>query len=139
MIVYLGFTLVKALNNVLFDAATKRIMGLVDFDFSLIYHPCYEFFTSFHNFGGSTLAEGPLEGEMCKSAIVAKDLARPSSIKGMDKITLVCKLEPLLCPFRLTHPVFVQKKTQEQIAKERAKAEVALMECLAALDSWLLS
>lgn len=72
---------------------------------------------------------------MWELALAAGDIARPSTIKGMDTIKLVCKLEPLLCPFRLVHPVFVKKKAQDQITDERAKAEAALMECLAALGS----
>lgn len=123
------------MNNVLFDSATKRVTGLVDFDFSSVGHPSQEFFTSFHDFGGNALAEGLPEGEMWESALAARDITRPSSIKGMDTIKLVCKLEPLLCPFRLVHPVFVKKKTQEQITEERAKAEAALTECLSALGS----
>lgn len=123
------------MNNVLFDAATKRITGLVDFDFASVGHPGQEFFTSFHDFGGNALADASPEGEMWESTLAAKGLARPSTIKGMDMIKLVCQLELLLCPFRLVHPVFVKKKTAEQITEERAKAEAALMECLAALGS----
>lgn len=133
--VYLGLTLCEALNNVLFDSATKRITGLVDFDFSSICHPCQEFFTSFHDFGGNALADGSPEGEMWESAMAAKELARPGTIKGMETIKSICKLESLLCPFRLVHPVFVKKKTKEQIDEERAKGEAALIECLIALST----
>ncbi|KAI1779523.1 hypothetical protein F4818DRAFT_143589 [Hypoxylon cercidicola] len=41
-----------ALNNILFDTSTQRITGLIDFDFSCILHPSYEFLRSFDGAGG---------------------------------------------------------------------------------------
>ena len=39
-------------NNLLYDPATDRIMALLDFDFSSILHPAYEFCRSFSSNGG---------------------------------------------------------------------------------------
>jgi hypothetical protein len=54
---------------------------------------------------------------------------------GMDTLTLVGKLEGLLSPFRLVHPAFLGRQTDEQIREGRAKAEAELLVCLAALGA----
>lgn len=44
--------LIIATNNILFDATTNCITGLIDYDFACISHPSYEFLRSFDQAGG---------------------------------------------------------------------------------------
>lgn len=39
-------------NNLLYDASTKRVTALIDYDFACILHPSYEFLRSFSGAGG---------------------------------------------------------------------------------------
>ncbi|XXG94149.1 hypothetical protein Hte_000401 [Hypoxylon texense] len=39
-------------NNILFDPSTQRVTALIDYDFSCILHPSYEFLRSFDGAGG---------------------------------------------------------------------------------------
>jgi hypothetical protein len=39
-------------NNLLYDASTRRITALLDYDFACILHPSYEFLRSFTGTGG---------------------------------------------------------------------------------------
>jgi hypothetical protein len=39
-------------NNLLYDASTRRITALIDYDFACILHPSYEFLRSFSGAGG---------------------------------------------------------------------------------------
>lgn len=41
-----------ATNNILFDATSKRVTALLDYDFACISHPSYEFLRSFDGHGG---------------------------------------------------------------------------------------
>lgn len=47
---YRGF--LPAPNNLLFDISSGRITGLIDYDFSCVLHPSYEFLCSFGGIGG---------------------------------------------------------------------------------------
>ncbi|KXH68973.1 phosphotransferase enzyme family protein [Colletotrichum salicis] len=41
-------------NNTLYDATTKKLTSILDFDFAFISNPCHEFFTSLGDVGGNT-------------------------------------------------------------------------------------
>lgn len=150
-----------ATNNVLFEPAANKVTGLVDFDFASVCHPCHEFFTSFGDIGGSTnggdvigrrLSEALVTGnfdpdnvpdEMAEiwatatawdRAMAARQgLVRPSQLAGIRALTQLGRLEGLLCPFRLVHPVFLRRMTPEQTADARVAAEQALESCLSSL------
>lgn len=152
-----------ATNNVLFDSATNKITGLVDFDFSYISHPYQEFVASFSDVGGNIIGgRGPdctegrlpkalligsfevkdLPAEACEvweiakawdAALAARNILKPSTIAGVSVLTQLAKLEGLLCPFKLAHPTFLKTMTLERIAEERAAAEEALVTCLGSL------
>jgi hypothetical protein len=121
------------MNNILFDLETNKITGLVDFDFASVGHPCQEFFSSFRDVGGNIFSDKTSEGALWEEALSSRGTLRPSTIAGMGTLKLLGRLEELLCPFRLVHPVFLRKKTLEQTKQEREKAEKELVECLIAL------
>ncbi|KAL0930603.1 phosphotransferase enzyme family protein [Colletotrichum truncatum] len=151
------------MNNVLFDAATNKVTGLVDFDFSCISHPFQEFVTSFGDVGGNIsgghgpdLTEGRLSKALLTGSFDADNLPaeaselwasakawdaalgergtlKPSTITGISALAQLGTLEKLLCPFRLAHPMFLKKLTQDQIAEQRQAAEEALKACLGSL------
>jgi len=112
------------MNNILFDKDAVKITGLVDFDFAFIGHPYQEFLSSFSDMG-----------ENWEKVLMAKDILRPEVMEGIDTLKLVGRLEGLLSPFRLTHPVFLGRQTAEQIQQGRAKAETDLLACLAELGA----
>ncbi|KAK2014489.1 hypothetical protein LZ32DRAFT_674324 [Colletotrichum eremochloae] len=151
------------MNNVLFDTATNKITGVVDFDFSYVSHPCQEFVTSFGDVGGNINGgHGPdvTEGRLPKAlltgsfeandmpaearevwavakawdaALATRNAMKPSTITGMSRLAQLAKLEGLLCPFRLAHPVFLKRLTPEQVAEHRTAAEEALIACLSSM------
>ncbi|KAB5570133.1 aminoglycoside phosphotransferase [Coniochaeta sp. 2T2.1] len=114
-------------SNILIDPETLQLTGLIDFDFASIGHPAQEFLSSFHDLAG--------EGEMWEEALAKRDLLRPATIKGMETLELLGRLDDLLAPFRLVHPVPLGKKTEEQVRTERKEAEGRLVECLNALGA----
>ncbi|KAI8225144.1 hypothetical protein K4K54_004794 [Colletotrichum sp. SAR 10_86] len=149
-------------NNVQFDPETRRITGVLDFDWAYVSHPAHEFFTSFGDIGGSTnggtardpdlsdgkiakamlagdfsipnLPEGAL-GQLARAkawddGLAERGALRPSEIPGMTAIEQLRKLESLLAPFALHHPVMLKRKTAEQIVEMRGAGERELIECL---------
>ncbi|WQF77167.1 Putative aminoglycoside phosphotransferase, protein kinase-like domain superfamily [Colletotrichum destructivum] len=152
-----------AMNNVLFDSATNKITGLVDFDFSYISHPYQEIVASFSDVGGNIIEDrGPdytegrlpkalltgsfevkdLPAEACEvweiakawdAALAARNTLKPRTIAGVSVLAQLAKLEGLLCPFKVAHPVFLKNMTSEKIAEERAAAEEASVTCLGSL------
>ncbi len=49
---YLPLSTISDASNLLFDPASGRITGLIDYDFATILHPSYEFLRSFSGAGG---------------------------------------------------------------------------------------
>ncbi|KAB5558600.1 aminoglycoside phosphotransferase [Coniochaeta sp. 2T2.1] len=109
-------------SNILIDPETLHLTGVIDFDFASIGHPAQEFLSSFHD-----PAE---EGRMWEEALAKRGLLRPATIRGMETLELLGRLDELLAPFRLVHPVPLGKKTEEQVRRERMEAEERLVECL---------
>ncbi|KAK0642173.1 phosphotransferase enzyme family protein [Cercophora newfieldiana] len=107
-------------NNILFDPATAKVTGLVDFDFSYVGHPFQEFLSSF----------GDVAGVSWDNALTARGIFRPDAMPGAGTLKLLGRLEELLSPFRLVHPVFLGQQTAERIAERRAEAEKDLLACL---------
>ncbi|RFU30927.1 hypothetical protein B7463_g5406, partial [Scytalidium lignicola] len=151
------------MNNMLFDPKSKKLTGLIDFDFSFVSHPCQEFFTSFQDIGGNLgggyssnlssglLSEAVLSGNFdidvpekatdmwfiaraWDDALTSRNMLKPSTIPGNFALNKLGQLETLLCPFRLVHPHILGKKTPEQIEQERQATEKALMDCLDSLN-----
>ncbi|CAI0648591.1 unnamed protein product [Colletotrichum noveboracense] len=63
-------------------------------------------------------------------ALAERGALRPSEIAGMAALEQLRKLESLLAPFALHHPVMLKRKTAEQIVEMRATGERELIECL---------
>ncbi|KAF9873182.1 phosphotransferase enzyme family protein [Colletotrichum karsti] len=163
---YLANSGVDATNNIQYDPESKKITGVLDFDWAYISHPCHEFFTSLGDVGGSTgggtardpdlsggrLAKAILTGNFdipdlpeeaarqltrakaWDDALAARGALRPSAISGITALDRLSKLEALLGPFILTHPVMLKRRTAEQIADTRRATEKQLVECLEIFD-----
>lgn len=55
------------------------------------------------------------------AALKARQSVRPSEIAGIAALDKLRRLETTLCPFRLAHRVFLERKTLEQIVKEKKR------------------
>ena len=67
-----------ALNNILYDADTKRITGLLDFDWAAVTHPCDEFLFGLWDIGGGIHERvGALQAN-----VLSGDFSRPP--EGFD-------------------------------------------------------
>lgn len=66
-------------------------------------------------------------------ALAEKGAIRPSNVAGIEALDRLRRLESLLCSFALCHPVMLKRKTEEEIAEMRRKAEGELVECLEGL------
>ncbi|KAH8893473.1 hypothetical protein GQ53DRAFT_822154 [Thozetella sp. PMI_491] len=143
-------------NNILFDSATKRISGLLDFDFSSVSHPGDEFLTGLWDIGGglnderSKFAEAILSGDFnvkpegldeeqsekwevakaWENAAAEKGLKRPSTLAGVRKLVELRKLETILCPFNLGNEFRLSRMKEEDKVKQRAETEAQLVEWL---------
>ncbi|KJZ76369.1 hypothetical protein HIM_04098 [Hirsutella minnesotensis 3608] len=148
------------MNNMLFDPESKRITALLDFDWAAVTHPAHEFFTSFHDFKGTTRL---LDSVSLQRAVLTSDFRRhhddgevdeawelaaawdealrqngamrPSDIRGINTLENLRHLADLIAPFHLTNPVMVKRLTDEQLGDARAKNERALLEALEALGT----
>ncbi|KAL0933356.1 phosphotransferase enzyme family protein [Colletotrichum truncatum] len=63
-------------------------------------------------------------------ALAARGTMRPSDIPQMPALDQLRKLEGLLCPFALLHPMVLRGQTPEQITEMRKAAEKDLTDCL---------
>jgi hypothetical protein len=138
-----------ALNNMLYDAESKRITGLLDFDFAAITNPCEEFLTGLWDIGGGihervgkaqpsvisgdfgTQPDGLSENETraweiakaWDAAMEANGGIRPSSIVGLDRIQALRELEEMLAPRELVHPVVLKRIPEgERPGRKQEKA-----------------
>lgn len=48
-----------AMNNMLYNPATRRVSALLDFDWAAVAHPAHEFFSGLHDLQGSTHPANP--------------------------------------------------------------------------------
>lgn len=145
------------MNNVLYDAQTKTITGLLDFDWSSVCHPCHEFFNSVHDLGGNThpndelLQEAVLTGDFnalpgCLSeeanerwqvakdwdaAVTARRAIKPSLIAGIRDLEQLRMFDELLAPFPLTNEVLLSTWSAEKLDKVRSETEARLLDWLA--------
>ncbi|KAJ6032408.1 Phosphotransferase enzyme family protein [Penicillium herquei] len=143
------------MNNMLVDPDTDQLTVVLDFNFSSIGPPAHLFFSSLQDLGSSS---DPTGGKLTKALLTgnfedfsdvpeegrsiliqARDLDKamasrgsmcPSEIRGLDTLSQLAQLERLMCPFRLVVPMFLGKKTTEEIADARSLAEKALVKQL---------
>ncbi|KAK3689473.1 phosphotransferase enzyme family protein [Podospora appendiculata] len=133
------------MNNILFNQEAKKITALVDFDFASVLHPAHEFFTSFGDIGGSTAGmrgPDPSEGHLSKAILSGNfdvsdvpEAALNHDVAGMQAVNQLRELNGLLYPFRLAHPMFLKRMTEEQIVEGRKAAEATLKSLLDTLGS----
>ncbi|KAI8958636.1 hypothetical protein F5Y11DRAFT_351309 [Daldinia sp. FL1419] len=137
------------LNNVLYDSTTKRITGVVDFDWSAVTHPCDEYLSGLWDIGGgmsernekfrpmllsgnfTTPPEGLSEEDIRKweiakawdAAIAEAGAIRPSNIVGVECIQKLKDLEDLLCPFELANKDMLKRISDKEKAKKKQEME----------------
>jgi hypothetical protein len=149
-------TVEKAMNNMLYDAQTKRITALLDFDWASITHPAHEFFMSFHNVHGcmaerseklrgailtGDFGAGPGEGDeeawelakMWDEAVKRHGGMRPSDFKGIEVLEDLRNFVDKICPFEIGNEVMLKRRSLEE--NEAIKASVE-KEIEALLDGW---
>ncbi|GKT70085.1 phosphotransferase enzyme family protein [Colletotrichum tofieldiae] len=64
-------------------------------------------------------------------ALAERGALRPSDIRGISALDRLRRLDALLCPFALEHPVMLRRKTPEEVTEMRKVAEKDLVDCLA--------
>ncbi|KZL86233.1 phosphotransferase enzyme family protein [Colletotrichum incanum] len=64
-------------------------------------------------------------------ALAERGGLRPSDIRGISALDRLRRLDALLCPFALEHPVMLRRKTPEEVTEMRKAAEKELVDCLA--------
>lgn len=136
----------------LFDTKTKRISAVLDFDWSVVTHPCDEFLTGLWDIGGgihdsleafqtniitgdfSTQPDGGLSGEDLASWDIAQvwnralakkkgGIIRLSEMAGVQSIRELRSLESKLCPFELSNEAMLRRMSDEQKQKRREELE----------------
>lgn len=146
-----------ATDNLLFDAKTKRITAILDFDFACITHPAHEFFVSFAGTGGplsdwssdpseAALRDANLTGvfpeplpagedwvmaKVWEEELASVDAKRPSTMEGVGGVADVEAVLGLLLPWKLTNEdALARSKGVEERQVVRASGEKAVMDML---------
>lgn len=150
------------MNNMLYDIKTKKTTALLDFDWSVVSHPCDEYLTGLWDvFGGiSERVPGHLQASVlsgnfgpedkptddCDEALkqwevarawneaaAKRGLVRPSTIAGVDRIRALRELEDLLCPFHLSNGAMLERVPAEAASQQREETETRISGWL---DKW---
>ncbi|KAJ3495863.1 hypothetical protein NLG97_g3083 [Lecanicillium saksenae] len=127
------------MNNVLFDTESKKVTALIDFDFASINHPIEEhYFASFGDLGGGLRAvstalyrcimsddfeQQPLElsdsdkeiwhkAKSWNKAIVERNILRPKTLAGAEKVEALRQFEECLSKMRQDKDSFLAKYSE---------------------------
>ncbi len=137
-----------ATNNMVFDTASKKITGLLDFDWSAITHPAEEFISGFRDIGGCVDDEpkGVLAAILANDfsaepenlpEMEAKqwDMARawaaaaarngvklPGDTAGMDKIKALHDFSSAICPMELSCEPMLRRLSDDAKAKKKKES-----------------
>ncbi|MCJ1311942.1 hypothetical protein MMC25_005616 [Agyrium rufum] len=146
-------------NNLLYDDDTMQITGVIDFDFAFIGGPADDFFRSFHNIQGqivgpysknpvkTSLRKAYLDGfpdllpedasktpwitaKIWEEVLASKGAQRPSTINGFAELSSLHWFGVDLCPFVLSEPTCIARRTEEQLKSQRDDAEVLVVKYL---------
>ncbi|KAJ4153760.1 hypothetical protein LMH87_010234 [Akanthomyces muscarius] len=135
-------------NNMVFDTASKKITGLLDFDWSAITHPAEEFISGFRDIGGCVDDEpkGVLAAILANDfsaepenlpEMEAKqwDMARawaaaaarngvklPGDTAGMDKIKALHDFSSAICPMELSCEPMLRRLSDDAKAKKKKES-----------------
>ncbi|KAK3937888.1 phosphotransferase enzyme family-domain-containing protein [Diplogelasinospora grovesii] len=152
------------MNNVLYDSTTKRVTGLLDFDWAAVTHRCEEFLSGLwdvvggiHERVGELIQPMVLSGEFgvqpaglsdaelrkweiaraWNSALVKRGAIRPSSVAGVDRLKALKEFGNLLCPFQLASEAMLQRMgmSEENAAAFRASTETKIVSWLDRFES----
>ncbi|KAI0911027.1 hypothetical protein F4823DRAFT_587819 [Ustulina deusta] len=143
-------------NNLLFDPASLRITALIDYDFSCIMHPSYEFLRSFDGAGGqfrgwsgdeaseqAALRNAKLHGfpsllppttgidwEVAKAwedELERLHVKRPRTIEGIDKVADVDTVLRTILPWRVSNSDILRLQSEKVIMKCKEENEQQLI------------
>ena len=140
----------------MYDVESKRITGLLDFDFAAITNPCEEFLTGLWDVRGGIhervgrVQPNVLSGDFSEqpdglsdaearaweiakawdTAMAANGGIRPSSIAGVDRIQALAELEKMLAPRELVHPVVLKRIPEDERPGRKAEKEGEIREWL---------
>ncbi|KAJ3496688.1 hypothetical protein NLG97_g2473 [Lecanicillium saksenae] len=143
-------------NNMLYDATSKKITALLDFDWSVVTHPAEEFFSGFRDIGGciqdepkgfqaailandfSSRPESLTEEENQQwrnakdwsAAAGRNDVRLPSDIAGVEKIKTLHDFSDAICPFELSSAVMLRRLSEEAKAKKMKEVRETITEFL---------
>lgn len=137
-----------ATNNMLFDAASKKITGLVDFDWSAITHPAEEFLSGLRDLGGcvddepkgilaailandfSVRPENLPEKEtkqwdlaqVWAAAAARNGVKLPGLTAGMDKIKALHDFSSAICPMELSCEPMLRRLSDDAKAEKKKES-----------------
>ncbi|OAR00662.1 hypothetical protein LLEC1_04825 [Akanthomyces lecanii] len=137
-----------ATNNMLFDAESKRITALLDFDWSAITHPAEEYLSGFGDIGGCVddKPKGILAAVLANDfSAKPKDLAEkeakqwdmaaawaaaaasngvklPCDMPGMDRIKALHDFSSAVCPMELGCEAMLRRLSDEAKAKKKQES-----------------
>lgn len=124
------------MNNLLYDKESKKVTALLDFDFASINHPVEEhYFASFSDVGGGLRALSPAmypcvmsdnfeqqpanssdkdkkiwdKAKYWNAAIAERNVLRPKSLPGVEKIEALRRLEESLSKMRQDKTALLEK------------------------------
>lgn len=144
------------METMLFNAKTKRLSAVVDFDMIHISHPLAQFIDALFNLGGNltyqepTTCEAILSGSFEKApevlsneaqkqwgtammfdrAMRAKGCLRPCEIKGAKAMLDLNRFIDLVCPFQLTDEGELTRLSEEKKSTILAQKEAGLTQWL---------
>jgi hypothetical protein len=153
-----------AMNNMLYSQTTGHVTAILDFDWASVLHPAHEFFTGLWDLGGDThpadakLQTAVLTGkfnslgeqlsdenkskwdiaEAWDNALATRNATRPSSIKGIEVLEKLRRLEELLCPFQLGNETMVARiktNSPESLQGKKNDAAKSLIDMLESLGA----
>ncbi|KAJ2957513.1 hypothetical protein NQ176_g11241 [Zarea fungicola] len=143
----------------LYDSTSKKITGLLDFDWSAITHPAEEFCSGFGDIGGSVLDSHPAlvesivsngfgarpggglmtekedvdrweMGKAWNATAARNGVTLPSDIAGIKSIKAMHDFSSALCPFALSCEPMLKRFSEEQRADKKKAATAAIKQFL---------
>lgn len=129
------------MNNMLYNAANKKVTAVIDYDWASTMHACHEFYSGLSDLGGGThpedksLQAAVLSGDLddvprdltdeTKQAwetakvwdriLASRGGIKPSSIAGIGSLEKLRMLENSLGPFPLANEVLLKRFSQEKL------------------------
>jgi len=139
----------------LFDKDTKKLTGVLDFDWSSVAHPFDEFGSALSDIGCNASPDNPigaaiLSGDFTtqpagldeestgkwevarawNTAMKKRGVVTPSNIQGVDGILDLRRFRALLSPYQISSEIMLKRIDDNKKAELRAKTEADLVQWL---------